>query len=68
MSLTPIHHQSPLLSAQALAFRWGVSPKSLANDRCRGRGIPYVKINSSVRYALADVIAYEQSRRVEAIA
>lgn len=56
------------LRPEALAERWGVSPKSLANDRCRGRGIPYIKIGSAVRYALADVIAYEQSQRVEAVA
>ncbi|HEU5037743.1 MAG TPA: helix-turn-helix domain-containing protein [Nocardioides sp.] len=56
------------LRPEALAERWGVSPKSLANARCRGGGIPYVKIGAAVRYALADVIAYEQSQRVEAVA
>lgn len=64
----PVSPTSTFLRPEALAERWGVSPKSLANDRCRGRGIPYVKIGAAVRYALADVVAYEQSQRVEAVA
>lgn len=64
----PLPPSSTFLRPEALAERWGVSPKSLANDRCRGRGIPYVKIGAAVRYALADVLAYEEASRVEAVA
>lgn len=48
-----------------LADRWSISAKKLANDRCAGRGMPYVKVGSAVLYALADVEAFEAQNRVE---
>lgn len=37
---------------------------TLRNDRHRRRGIPYVKIGRSVRYALRDVIAFMEDRKI----
>jgi len=37
---------------------------TLRNDRHNRRGIPYVKIGRSVRYALADVISYMEVRKI----
>ncbi len=37
---------------------------TLRNDRHNSRGIPYCKIGRSVRYALADVITYMESRKI----
>lgn len=48
-----------------LASRWRISTKKLANDRCAKRGLPYVKVNQVVLYALADVEAFESQHRVE---
>lgn len=48
-----------------LANRWCISQKKLANDRCAGIGLPYVKVGSAVLYALADVEAFEARHRVE---
>ncbi len=37
---------------------------TLRNDRHNKRGIPYVKLGRSVRYSLADVRAYLESRKI----
>ncbi len=37
---------------------------TLRNDRHNRRGIPYIKIGRSVRYSLADVISYMESRKI----
>lgn len=39
--------------------------QTLRNDRHRRRGIPYVKVGRSVRYKLADVLEFMDSRRIE---
>lgn len=41
---------------------WSVS--KLQNDRWAGRGIPYAKLGSSVRYDLEDVRAYIEARKI----
>lgn len=52
-----------------LAERWGVSTGHLSNLRVRGSGPAYLKLNNgTVRYELADVEAYEDASRVEAVA
>ena len=37
---------------------------TLRNDRHNRRGIPYIKCGRSVRYSLADVIEYMESRKI----
>ena len=37
---------------------------TLRNDRHKGRGIPYIKIGRSVRYAFNDVIDFMESRKI----
>jgi hypothetical protein len=39
--------------------------QTLRNDRHRRQGIPYVKVGRSVRYKLADVLEFMDSRRIE---
>lgn len=55
-------HESPfkdmLLTAKEVADHVGISTESLAQDRFRGEGIPYVKIGSRVRYRLSSLLAY----------
>ncbi|MBA3529798.1 MAG: DNA-binding protein [Propionibacteriaceae bacterium] len=54
-----------LMTDAQLAERWQTSRGTLANARSRGEGCPYLKLGGLVRYALADVLAYEeQCRRV----
>lgn len=57
-----------LLTPNQLAERWYTSPGRLANDRCAGIGVPYVKIGRSVLYRLDDVLAFEDAHRVEVAA
>jgi hypothetical protein len=48
-----------LLTSQQLAERWSISQKTLANHRCNGTGVPYIKIGAAVRYQLSDVLDHE---------
>jgi len=50
-----------LIDEKALAIRWGVSTRTLQNKRVAGNGIPFLKISSSVRYRMSDVIAFENA-------
>ena len=49
------------LTAQVLAERWGVSPKTLANMRYRRKGPAFWKIGGRILYDLNDVIRQEQN-------
>lgn len=46
------------LKAEVVADWLGISTQSLAADRFRGEGIPYVKIGTRVRYRLDEVLKY----------
>ena len=61
----PTHHEHPTiyLSPKALASRWGVTEGHLANLRCTGQGLIFVKIGTSVRYPLTEVEAAERGER-----
>ena len=39
--------------------------QTLRNDRHKGRGIPYIKVGKSVRYAMSDVIKFMDSRKIQ---
>lgn len=43
---------------------YSIPRQTLANDRWKGRGIPYVKKGSRVYYARDDVEAYLAARKV----
>lgn len=62
-SLTPEQFQrgasEVFLTEDELAERWRHSPKTLRNLRSSGKGPPYHKFGSSVRYALSDLLQYE---------
>ena len=49
-----------LLTPKDLARRWSMSEKTLANHRCNGTGVPYVKLGTAVRYLVSDVLAFEK--------
>jgi hypothetical protein len=54
---------------EELAERWSMATKTIRNWRTRGQGPAFIKLNNgAVRYALADVLAYEAASRVEAVA
>jgi hypothetical protein len=39
--------------------------QTLRNDRCKGRGLPYIKFGRQVRYLESEVIAAMEARRIE---
>lgn len=48
------------LTPQELADRWRIETMTLANQRSRGEGLPYLKTPSgSIRYKLSDVLRAE---------
>lgn len=60
MHIMYIQSTEVLLTAKELAERWSMSQKTLANHRCNGTGVPYVKIGVAVRYQLSDVSEFER--------
>lgn len=53
-----------VLTAKQTAQLIHTTEASLAQDRYRGIGLPYTKINRRVRYLRADVMAYLDAHRV----
>lgn len=54
-----------LLNEQQLAQLTGLSLSRLRNDRYLRQGIPFLKLGSSVRYRVADVMSYLQNNVVD---
>ena len=48
-----------VLNENALAQRWGISPKTLQRWRSEGRGPKYLKLSKRVSYPLDAVIDFE---------
>lgn len=47
------------LSTRELAARWSIKPATLLAWRSHAKGPRYTKIEGVIRYAMADVIDYE---------
>lgn len=54
----------PIATAAQVAAVLQTTVDSLAQDRYRRRGLPFVKIGGRVRYLRADVIAYLTGNRM----
>ncbi|MDD5757981.1 MAG: DNA-binding protein [Desulfobulbaceae bacterium] len=52
------------ISEKEVSEMTGRALPTLRNDRFLGRGLPYTKMGKSVRYLIADVVAYMEARRV----
>lgn len=55
-----------IMTAEELAPAIHVSVGSLAQDRYRNRGIPYIRMGRRIRYARADVARYLAANRSQA--
>ena len=55
--------QGPLLTERTLAKRWKKSIRTLQRWRAVGYGPAYIRIGGSVRYCMADVLAFEARQR-----
>lgn len=53
-----------LMTPHDLAARWGCSTGHLANLRSAGAGPVYLKLGSSVRYRVSDLMQYEAAQTV----
>ncbi len=53
------------LNEKQVAELTSLSLAKLRNDRLYNRGIPYIKLNKSVRYSLEDVLGYMDGHKVE---
>jgi hypothetical protein len=65
IQLSPGVPRRLFLSPKETSLLIGRAEQSLANDRCAGRGLPYVKLGRSVRYKISDVLAYTEARRID---
>lgn len=53
-----------LLTTNELAARWKLLSKTLRDWRVKGKGPRFIRISkTAIRYAVADVEAFEKSRR-----
>lgn len=55
------------LTAKELAFRWGVSLKTLRQWRSKNKGPNFFKISGRATYKLEDIEKFEESRGHEKI-
>lgn len=53
---------SQLINPKHLAWRWGLSPRTLERWRSRHQGPAYVKLVGRVMYRLEDIQHYEEQR------
>jgi hypothetical protein len=54
-----------LINTQQLSEMLQIQPSTINKARVMRTGIPFVKINRSVRYRLSDVFSYLNSNRVD---
>ena len=52
------------ISEKEVSQMTGRATQTLRNDRVKCQGIPYSKINRSVRYLIDDVVNFMQSKRI----
>jgi excisionase family DNA binding protein len=63
MTVRATQQERPYLTVGQLAARYGVSVGAVRDWRRNGTGPIVTKVGGLVRFALADVLAWEQSRR-----
>lgn len=57
-------HVTPIyLTEKNLAARWNITIKTLQRWRWQGGGPPFLKFGGNVRYALNDILNYENLNR-----
>lgn len=61
----PAEALPPVSTGKHVAAVVGTTEGSLAQDRYQGKGIPYTRIGSRIRYLRADVLAFLASNRVD---
>jgi hypothetical protein len=54
----------PIAKAEQVANVMQTTSDALAQDRYRGRGLPFVKIGGRVRYLREDVLKYLSDNRI----
>lgn len=55
------------LKAEQVSRLLDITEASLAQDRYRGEGIPYIKIGKRVRYERDDVLSYLEQNKVQTV-
>jgi predicted DNA-binding transcriptional regulator AlpA len=57
-------HKTKYVGEREVSTITGRALPTLRNDRFNKRGIPYIKLGRSVRYRLADVLEFMESRKI----
>jgi hypothetical protein len=53
------------LNEKQVSEMTGLALPTLRNDRCLGRGLPYIKFRKSIRYNETDVIDFMESHKIQ---
>lgn len=61
----PTEALPPVATGKHVAAVVGTTEGALAQDRYQGKGIPYTRIGSRIRYLRADVLGFLASNRVD---
>jgi hypothetical protein len=64
-SLPPELQPFRFLTDKQVETLTGIKRQTLANQRCRGVGLPYLKVGGSIRYALRDVLDFMEAHRIQ---
>lgn len=54
-----------LIDEKQLAEITGKALQTIRNDRCKKKGVPYIKLGRSIRYSLSDIARYIDENRIE---
>lgn len=64
LALGPASHDERWLDEKRVSEMIGLSLSTLRKQRFSSVGIPYYKLGRAVRYKLADVISYMESKKI----
>ena len=59
-----MNHRVQYITEQQVSEITGIALSTLRNNRCKGRGIPYVKAGRSIRYEIQDVIDFMNAHKI----
>ncbi|MBN1226344.1 MAG: helix-turn-helix domain-containing protein [Deltaproteobacteria bacterium] len=60
-----MEEQVKFLKETEVSHLTGLALSTLRNNRHQGKGLPYFKIGSSIRYSLQDIIEYMDQRKIQ---
>uniref|UniRef100_A0A6M3LH52 Putative DNA binding, helix-turn-helix domain containing protein n=1 Tax=viral metagenome TaxID=1070528 RepID=A0A6M3LH52_9ZZZZ len=60
-----MNEKTLFLTSKELAERWRIAEGTLRNLRYQGKGIPYIKVNDKILYAIRTIEKFEEENKIE---